>query len=64
MYFLLEFVDCFAWTYAEMLGLDPEIAVHKLNISNDIKPVKQGQRRTKSAIMEKVEKEVQKLRDV
>ena len=40
VYFLREFVDCFAWTYAEMPGLDPKIAVHKLNISKDVKPVK------------------------
>lgn len=32
MYFLREFVDCFAWTNAKMLGLDSEITVHKLNI--------------------------------
>ena len=30
--FLREFVDCFAWSYAEMPGLDPKIAVHKLNL--------------------------------
>ena len=30
--FLHEFVDCFAWSYAEMPGLDPKIAVHKLNL--------------------------------
>ena len=24
VYFLRKFVDCFAWTYAEMTGLDPE----------------------------------------
>ena len=28
VYFVSEFVDGFAWTYAEMPGLDPEIAVH------------------------------------
>ena len=64
MYFLHEFLECFAWTYAEMPGLDPEIAVHKLNISKDVKPVRQIQWRTKPKFMEKIEKEVQKLRDV
>ena len=43
--FLLRFVDCFAWSYAKMPGSDPKIAVHKLNLQKDIKPVKQGQRR-------------------
>ena len=47
-----------------MPGLDAKIAVHKLNISKDVKPVKQDQRRIKPKIMEKIEKEVQKLRDV
>ena len=61
VYFLREFANCFAWTYTEIPGLDPEIAVHKLNISNEVKPVKQYQRCTKSEIMEKNEKEVQKL---
>ncbi|XXG41727.1 hypothetical protein AAC387_Pa01g2133 [Persea americana] len=40
--FLHEFVDCFAWSYAEMPGLDPKIAIHKLNLQEKIKPVKQG----------------------
>lgn len=31
VYFLLEFVDCFAWAYAKMPGLDSEIAMHKLS---------------------------------
>ena len=43
--FLREFVDCFAWSYVEMPGLDPKITVHKLNLQEDIKPIKQGQRR-------------------
>lgn len=57
-------MDCFAWTYAEMQILDPEITVHKLNISKDAKPVKQDQWHSKPEIMEKIEKEVQKHRDV
>ena len=38
--FLREFVDCFAWSYVEMPGLDPKIAVHKLNLQENIKPAK------------------------
>ena len=38
--FLLEFIDCFAWSYAEMPGLNPKIAVHKLNLQENVKPVK------------------------
>lgn len=32
MVLLLEFIDVFAWTYKEMQGLDPEVAVHYLGI--------------------------------
>ena len=62
--FLHEFVDCFAWSYAEMPGLDPKIAVHKLNLQENIKPVKQGQRRFRPDVMDKIEQEVQKLKNV
>ncbi|KAJ8615247.1 hypothetical protein MRB53_034619 [Persea americana] len=62
--FLREFVDCFAWSYAEMLGLDPKITVHKLNLQKNIKPVKQGQRRFCPDVMDKIEQEVQKLKNV
>ncbi|KAJ8615559.1 hypothetical protein MRB53_034931 [Persea americana] len=64
VYFLCEFVDCFAWSYAEMPGLDSKIAVHKLNLQKDIKPVKQGQRRFRPDVMDKIEQEVQKLKNV
>ena len=30
--FLMEFRDCFAWTYKEMPGLNPRVATHKLVI--------------------------------
>ena len=56
VYFLREFVDCFALTYAEMSGLDLEKSVHKLNISKDVKPIKQDQCHTKPEIMEKIKK--------
>ena len=37
---LHEFRDCFAWTYAEMAGLSPDVAVHKLAINPEAMPVK------------------------
>ncbi|XXG47601.1 hypothetical protein AAC387_Pa02g2225 [Persea americana] len=61
--FLCEFVDCFAWSYAEMPGLDPKIVVHKLNLRENVKPVKQGQRRFRLDVMDKIEQEVQKLKN-
>ena len=29
---LLEYKDVFAWTYTEMPGLDPQVAVHRLAV--------------------------------
>ena len=42
-------------------GLDPQVAVHHLNIKPDVKPVKQQQRRFRSNIMEAIEAKVHKL---
>ena len=44
-----------------MLGLDPQIAMHQLNIKPDVKLVKQQQRRFHPDIMEAIEAEVHKL---
>lgn len=57
-------MDCFALNYAEMPRLDPKVTMHKLNIAEDVMPMKQGQRRTNPPIMDKIKKEVQKLKDV
>ena len=38
--FLMEFRDCFAWTYKEVPGLDPRVATHKLTIDPKFRPVK------------------------
>jgi len=44
-----------------MPGLDSQIAMHRLNIKPDVKPVKQQQWRFRSNIMEAIEAEVHKL---
>jgi len=46
-----------------MPGLDPQVAMHCLNINPDAKPVKQQQRRFCPEIMEAVQSEVKKLID-
>jgi len=38
-----EYIDIFAWNYENMPGLDPQIAMHHLNIKPNVKPVKQQQ---------------------
>ena len=44
-----------------MPGLDPQVAMHRLNIKPDTKPVKQQQRRFCPNVMEAIEAEVHKL---
>jgi len=44
-----------------MHSLDPQIAMHRLNIKPGVKPVKQQQRRFHPDVMEAIEAEVHKL---
>ena len=37
---LREFIDIFAWSYKDMLGIDRDIAEHKIPPYLDAKPVK------------------------
>ena len=56
-----EYIDVFAWNYEDMPGPDPNVAMHRLDIKSDAKPVKQQQRRFRPQIMEAIEAEVTKL---
>ena len=47
--------------YEDMPGLDPQVAMHRLNIKPYAKPVKQQQRQFRPNIMEAIEAEVYKL---
>jgi len=38
-----EYIDVFTWSYEGMLGLDSQVAMHRLNIKSDNKSVKQQQ---------------------
>ncbi|XP_074266516.1 uncharacterized protein LOC141589791 [Silene latifolia] len=58
---LVEYKDVFAWSYKEMLGLSPKIAVHRLAIRKGISPRKQSQRRFRTELIPEIEKEVNKL---
>jgi len=44
-----------------MPGLDPQMAMHRLNIKLDVKPVKRQQRRFRPDIMEAIKIKVYKL---
>jgi len=58
---LQEYKDGFAWGYQDMLGLDPNGAVHKLAVSECVKPVKQPQRRFHPELTIQINAEVDKL---
>lgn len=54
----------FVWNYKDMPGLDPQVAMHWLNIKQDAKPIKQQQRHFRLELMEAIEAEVKKLIDL
>ena len=56
-----EFKDVFAWDYSEMLGLDPGLVIHTLNVDPEAKPVAQPARVFHIEIEGKIVREVQKL---
>ena len=58
---LKEFKDVFAWDYCEMLGLDPGLVVHTLNVDPEVKPVAQPARIFHTEIEGQIIEEVQKL---
>ena len=39
---LVEYKDVFAWTYKEMPGLNPSIALHHLAVKKGVHPVKKA----------------------
>lgn len=57
---LKEYVDVFAWSYADMLGVDREIAEHRILLYPDSKPKQQKLRRMKPELSLKVKEEIQK----
>ena len=62
---LIEFLshnyDCFAWSHADMTGIDPEVIVHKLQVDPDYPPRKQKRRKFAPERNKAINEEVQKL---
>ncbi|KAL4022918.1 hypothetical protein IC575_016664 [Cucumis melo] len=61
MSFLTEYKYIFAWSYKEMPGLDPKVAVHHLAIKLGYRPVKQAQRHFLPELIPQIKVEVNKL---
>ena len=41
---LVENIEVFAWSHADMVGIKPDIICHALNIDSEAKPVRQKRR--------------------
>ena len=54
-------MDVFAWTYDEMLGLDPGLVVHSFNVALGVKPVVQLVKVFHTEVEAKITQEVRKL---
>ena len=61
--FVVTNVDVFAWSPYEVLGVDPEFVVHKLNVDPLFPPKKQKLRRSTKEHVEAVRQEVNKLKE-
>ena len=59
--FLQENNDVFAWTAADMPGIDPQLITHKLNVDPMRKTVKQKKRSFAPERQEAIKQEVEKL---
>jgi hypothetical protein len=58
---LKEYVDCFAWDYTEMPGLNRSIVEHRLPLKKGFWPFQQQMRQIKAEVLEEVMKEVEKM---
>ncbi|XP_058192084.1 uncharacterized protein LOC131309473 [Rhododendron vialii] len=57
---LKEFVNVFAWSHADMPGIDSKIVEHRIPLHPDAKPVKQKLRRMRPDWVLKIKEEVTK----
>ena len=58
---LKEYIDCFAWEYHEMLGLDRSIVEHRLPIKPDFRPHAQPPRKFNPRILGEIKDEIQRM---
>lgn len=58
---LKQYLDCFAWDYTEMPGLDRSLVEHKIPLRQGYKPHKQPPRRFSEQVIAKRKEEVLRL---
>ena len=61
MDFLKEHMDVFAWSHEDMLGINPLVIVHRLNVDTTHKPIIQKCRRFNPERYTTIIEEVSKL---
>ena len=57
---LHDYVEVFAWSYKDLLGLDTNIVVHRLPMKEGFSPIKQKVCRMRPDMPEKIKVEVMK----
>ncbi|KAK0604330.1 hypothetical protein LWI29_014567 [Acer saccharum] len=62
--FLRERRNSFAWSHEDMIGIDPEVMVHRLQVDSDHQPVKQKRRKFAPERNKVINEEIQKLFDI
>ncbi|KAK8916007.1 hypothetical protein KSP39_PZI022731 [Platanthera zijinensis] len=56
-----ENIDIFAWSAADMPGIDADVACHRLNLDPQIRPIQQKKRAIASRMAKPIREEVEKL---
>ena len=59
--FFIQNVDVFAWSSYEVLGVDPEFIVHRLNVDSSFPPKKQNPKRSAKEHVKTVKLKVKRL---
>ncbi|MFX5245181.1 hypothetical protein ABTD35_20490, partial [Acinetobacter baumannii] len=54
-------MDVFAWSHADLEGIDPDVATHRLNVDPGYKPVRQKLRGASTERAQAMDNEVKKL---
>ena len=60
---LKEYVDCFAWEYSEMPGLNRDLVEYQLPIKAGFRPYKQPSRRFNPVMCDRIKEEINRLLD-
>ncbi|XP_038688690.1 uncharacterized protein LOC119987863 [Tripterygium wilfordii] len=62
--FLQNHKHTFAWTHVDMIGIDPNVITHQLQVDDNFLPVRQKRRRFAPERNKVINEEVQKLLDI